>query len=1002
MLFINTFLLLGTLGIAIPIAIHLLNRRSSRVVDWGAMNFLLESIAIRNRRIQLEEALLMATRCLLVTLLALALARPFLPPGSSVPWLIVLPLLLLALVGIGLGVILHHQPVWRRRIFLVSCTLLLICCGLILCEKHLLLSRFSPGARQDVALLVDASSSMEFAPEGQSHFVRAVEEARALVKRAPRGHAFCLVVGGPTPYAAVPEPTTDRASLDAALAELRPLEGAMSAYQSLALASLCLARGDNPAKQIVVFSDSQKGGWEIGRSDRWSFLRKAFDNLPSQPQVMLRRYSLPNNLRNLAVTDLRLSRDIVGVDRPVNITVTIRNTGTEAVTPSALVLQVDGEREYRDTALGQLHPGEEQHITFTHQFSESGAHALSATLEVEDELPFDNRSWSAWNIAGELKVLVVEGRPSARPLDRASAFLALALAPSSLTLDPTLTANRPSAADPASDDFQANVDPTLDPVRFLVEPRVVDPAELASIADFSVYDAVLLADVPRLSQPLAASLARYVENGGGLLVTAGPKSLSEFYNGWTTESGEGLLPAQLGDPVVAPAGEAFTPSAQSLTHPALVKVADPEQSDFASASITNYRSQSIPEDRSQSSSVGARLNDGGILLSSRQLGRGKVVLSGIPFDLSSGNLVTRQAFLPFLHELVYQLADPAAYQLNLDAGQEVSLALGGKRGRALGEGLIGRYYRSHDAKDPDVVRLDPAIDFQWEGGSPAPGLPTDGFKVEWTGKIQIPQVKRLTFSAESHHSLELFIDGKPVVEFNPSTKERRYSERVDPDRWYDFRAVYWERGGPARVVLKWEAEKLPPHIIPSSQFRSLSEGAQVTALDGALATFPVWGPDQRRRSAALRTPGGASLLQLQGPISSGPYRLEVPEELAPHLTEFLRPGQREIPFTVKRDPAESQLQPLAESDFAFLNQFVTLSYPQNLEELIGFLDGRQFGQELWQPLVLGALILLILEIVLTRWIARSRRMGEDMAIRFESKDAPSASFREQVAKFARD
>src|SRR5690606_35704156 len=165
----------------------------------------------------------------------------------------------------------------------------------------------------------------------------------------------------------------------------------------------------------------------------------------------------------------------------------------------------------------------------------------------------------------------------------------------------------------------------------------------------------------------------------------------------------------------------------------------------------------------------------------------------------------------------------------------------------------------------------------------------------------------------------------------------------DPDRWYDFRAVYWERGGPARVVLQWEAEKLPPHIIPSSQFRSLSEGAQVTALDGALATFPVWGPDQRRRSAALRTPGGASLLQLQGPSSSGPYGLEVPEELAPHLTEFLRPGQREIPFTVKRDPAESQLQPLAESDFAFLNQFVTLSYPQNLEELIGFLDGRQFG-----------------------------------------------------------
>ena len=58
MLFLNTALVIGALAIAIPIIIHLLNRRSKKIVDWGAMNFLLESLAIRNRRIQLEEALL--------------------------------------------------------------------------------------------------------------------------------------------------------------------------------------------------------------------------------------------------------------------------------------------------------------------------------------------------------------------------------------------------------------------------------------------------------------------------------------------------------------------------------------------------------------------------------------------------------------------------------------------------------------------------------------------------------------------------------------------------------------------------------------------------------------------------------------------------------------------------------------------------------------------------------------------------------------------------------
>ena len=69
----------------------------------------------------------MATRCLLVGLLALALARPFIPPGSSVPWIVILPLLLLAVVGIGVAVVLHDEPKWRRWIGAISVLLLLAC-----------------------------------------------------------------------------------------------------------------------------------------------------------------------------------------------------------------------------------------------------------------------------------------------------------------------------------------------------------------------------------------------------------------------------------------------------------------------------------------------------------------------------------------------------------------------------------------------------------------------------------------------------------------------------------------------------------------------------------------------------------------------------------------------------------------------------------------------------------------------------------------------------------
>jgi len=1001
MLFLNTILLLGALGIAIPIVIHLLNRRSSRIVDWGAMSFLLESLAIRNRRIQLEEALLMATRCLLVGLLALALARPFIPPGSTIPWLLVLPLLLLAVVGIGVAVVLHDEPRWRRRIAGISVALLLTCVALIVFEKYLNLSRFAPGARQDIALIIDGSTSMGITVDGTTNFERAIEEARTLIKRAPRGHAFSLILGGPSPGGRVLDPTTDRATLDAALDEMAPLDGAMTTYQAFTLASLSLARGDNPAKQIVILTDEQNVGWEIGQSGRWNFLRDAFRNLPSEPQIMIRKMPLPDFIRNLAVTDVRLSREIVGVDRPVNVTVTVANTGNEAVSPGALVLKVDDGRDYRDASIGQLRPGEEQTVTFTHQFGEAGAHSLSLTLEVEDDIESDNTGVSAVNVASELRVLIVDGRPSDRAFDSASAFAAVALAPSSLTLDPALEANVAGVSDEASDDFNREYDPTRDLIRFLVDPQVIPLPDIATLSDFADFDTVILADVPRLPAAVATSLAKYVSDGGGLLVAAGQKTQPDFFKGWKTADEAPLLPATLGEVTFAPVDQAFSPSTQTLTHPALQKIADSSKSDFAGTIITNFRPQVIPDTLAKESSVGARLNNGEILLSSRKVGKGQVILLGIPLDLSSGNLVTRQAFLPLIHELVYHLADPAAYQLNLEPGWEVNIGLTGKRGRAIGEGLIGRYYASHNATETGFTRQDESINFNWLNGIPAPGIPADNFRVEWTGKIQLPDPKNLNFKIEVDDAFEFWIDGKQVGQFNGPGGERRLSGKFEANRWYDFRAVFRENGGEAKAILRWEGDGLPNQVIPSARFRSFAGGDQLTGRESGLTTFAVRGPNDRPRSAQLSSMDGGSVLKLQGDISSGLYHLTVPDEQAPFFAAFLRKDGKEIPFTVKRDPAESRLTRLTEADYAFLGNFVTLSRPQTLEELIGFLNGNQFGQELWKYLALGALVFLLVEIVLSRWIARSRRMGEEIKIQFESKDAPTNTFREQLARFGK-
>ena len=363
--------------------------------------------------------------------------------------------------------------------------------------------------------------------------------------------------------------------------------------------------------------------------------------------------------------------------------------------------------------------------------------------------------------------------------------------------------------------------------------------------------------------------------------------------------------------------------------------------------------------------------------------------------------MTRQAFLPLIHELVYHLAAPAAYQLNLEPGWEVNIGLTGKRGRAIGEGLIGRYYASHNATEPAFTRQDEAINFNWLNGIPAPGIPADNFRVEWTGKIQLPDPKKLNFKIEVDDAFEFWIDGKPVGQFKSPGGDRRLSGKFDENRWYDFRAVFREESGEAKAILRWEGDGLPSQIIPSTRFRSFSNAADATGREPGITSFEVRGPNDRPRSAQLSSMDGGSVLKLQGDISSGLYHLKVPAEQSPFFAAFLRKDSKEIPFTVKRDAAESRLVRLTDADYAFLANFVTLSQPQTLEELIGFLNGNQFGQELWKYLALGAFAFLLIEIVLSRWIAQSRRMGEEIKIHFESKDAPTNTFREELARFGK-
>ena len=63
MSFLNPALLMGAAALAIPIIVHLLNRRRFKRVKWAAMRFLEVSLERNQRRMKVEDWILLLFYC---------------------------------------------------------------------------------------------------------------------------------------------------------------------------------------------------------------------------------------------------------------------------------------------------------------------------------------------------------------------------------------------------------------------------------------------------------------------------------------------------------------------------------------------------------------------------------------------------------------------------------------------------------------------------------------------------------------------------------------------------------------------------------------------------------------------------------------------------------------------------------------------------------------------------------------------------------------------------
>jgi len=370
------------------------------------------------------------------------------------------------------------------------------------------------------------------------------------------------------------------------------------------------------------------------------------------------------------------------------------------------------------------------------------------------------------------------------------------------------------------------------------------------------------------------------------------------------------------------------------------------------------------------------------------------LLLACALDGRDSNLVTRQAFVPLVHELVSYLARPVSAALNVRPGVDLVVGLsGGTHAVAdLGlKGLRGEYFRDRKCRSVVGTRIDSSVDFNWGQAAPLEGMPKENFSVRWTGLLAVPAAGRYRLECESDDRMQVWLDGKHIMSSRHGENGYR-TVSLKAGRQYGLRIEFVEDSMDAYARFYWQPPGKGRTIVPASAL-----SVRLAAASDKVDAFTATAPDGSVRPVQLITQKGGLLARAEGDALPGLYRLRAPKMLSGRL-KGLAGKDGVIPFAVLYDAAESDRGALDEDDFTFLRKYLDIELPAATEDTRRALAGETVGDELWRELAVAAFALVIIELLLARWVARQRRFGQEKPLDFEQYHEPSSTFREMLAR----
>ncbi|MFU8892099.1 MAG: BatA domain-containing protein [Luteolibacter sp.] len=278
MSFLNPLLLLGALGLALPILAHLLNRHQVRHTDWAAMQFLNRSVRVRSRQIKLRDLLLLLLRCMALLFIIFALAR----------------------------------PAWNK-------------------------SSALPGeSRAGVVIAIDSTFSMGHGGESSTRFDEAMQRVDVIRSKMAPGDPVTVVMLGGDQRVVLRNMAYDETRFNEAIAGLTAGSGAMDLANEPKRIAELVADIKAPQKEVYIITDAQAADWKQP-SER---LREALAELQTAAEVFVVPVQSGND--NLAVTDLELVAGVLRKGTTARYRATVTNFGSSPAANIAVQCNVDG------------------------------------------------------------------------------------------------------------------------------------------------------------------------------------------------------------------------------------------------------------------------------------------------------------------------------------------------------------------------------------------------------------------------------------------------------------------------------------------------------------------------------------------------------------------------------------------------------------------------------------------------------------------------------------